>query len=226
MSGTAEARHDVFVTGATGYIGRALVPALLARGHTVRALVRPASAAKLPPGALPVIGDALTAASFRDAIAPSDTLVHLVGTPRPSPFKGRQFRAVDLPSIKASIEAALHAGVAHFIYLSVAHPAPIMAAYIAVRKEGEAVLRESGLKATLVRPWYVLGPGHYWPFALAPIYGVLERLRPTREVAQRLGLVTLDEMTATLVHAVEHPPQGERIIGVPEIARSRMREAA
>jgi len=188
--------------------------------------VRPASAAKLPPGALPVSGDALTAASFQDAIAPSDTLVHLVGTPRPSPFKGRQFRAVDLPSIKAAIEAALHAGVAHFIYLSVAHPAPIMAAYIAVRKEGEALLRESGLTATFVRPWYVLGPGHYWPFALAPIYGVLERLRPTREMAHRLGLVTLKEMTATLVHAVEHPPQGERIIGVPEIARSPVREAA
>ena len=173
-----------------------------------------------------MIGDALTAASFRDAVAPSDTLVHLVGTPRPGPFKSRQFLAVDLPSIKAALEAALHAGVAHFIYLSVAHPAPIMAAYIAVRKEGEALLRESGLAATIVRPWYVLGPGHYWPFALAPVYGVLEHLRPTRAMALRLGLVALEEMTATLVHAVEHPPEGERIIGVPEIARARMRDAA
>ena len=39
-------------------------------------------------------------------------------------------------------------------------------------------------------------------------------------------IVQIKEMTATLVHAVEHPPEGERIIGVPEIARARMREAA
>jgi uncharacterized protein YbjT (DUF2867 family) len=219
-------RHDVFVTGATGYIGRALVPALLARGHTIRALVRPASAARVAAGALPVVGDALDAASFRDAIAPADTFVHLVGTPHPSPFKGREFRAVDLVSIKAAVDAAVHAAVRHFIYLSVAHPAPIMAAYIAVRKEGEALLRESGLRATIVRPWYVLGPGHYWPFALAPLYGVLERLPATRDMALRLGLVVLAEMTATLVDAVENPPERERIIGVPEIARARMRTPA
>ena len=220
------ARHDVFVTGATGYLGRALVPALLARGHTVRALVRPASAARLAAGALPVTGDALAAASFRDAVAPADTFVHLVGTPRPTPFKGRAFRAVDLVSIKAALDAAVHAGVRHFVYLSVAHPAPIMAAYIAVRKEGEALLRASGLKATIVRPWYVLGPGHYWPFALAPAYGVLERLPATREMALRLGLVTLAEMTAALVEAVENPPETARIIGVPEIARATMRNSA
>ena len=120
------------------------------------------------------------------------------------------------------MEAALHARVQHFIYLSVAHPAPIMAAYIAVRMEGEAMLRRSGLKVTIVRPWYVLGPGHYWPFLLAPAYGVLERLRPTRDMAQRLGLVALEEMTATLVQAVENPPGTERIIGVPEISRARI----
>src|SRR5688572_7562413 len=218
------ARHDVFVTGATGYLGRALVPALLARGHTVRALVRPASGAPLAAGALAVTGDALAAASFRDAVAPADTFVHLVGTPRPTPFKGRAFRAVDLVSIRAAVDAAVHAGVRHFVYLSVAHPAPIMAAYSAVRKEGEALLRASGLRATIVRPWYVLGPGHYWPFALAPVYGLLERLRPTREMAVRLGLVAISEMTAALVDAVENPPEKHRIVGVPEIAKARMTE--
>src|SRR5687768_14755022 len=137
--------HDIFVTGATGYLGRALIPALLARRHHVRALVRSGSESKIPAGAQCVIGDALHAASYQDSIAPADTFVHLVGTPRPNPFKGKQFRAVDLVSIRAAVSAAVHARVEHFAYLSVAHPAPIMKSYIAVRKEGEALLESSGL---------------------------------------------------------------------------------
>ena len=212
--------HDVFVTGATGYMGRALIPVLLARAHSVRALARPGSEQKLPAGVVPVAGDALDATSFQDRIAPADTLIHLVGTPHPAPWKGQQFRAVDLVSIRAAVAAATHARMAHFIYISVAHPAPVMADYIAVRKEGESLVRAACMTATIVRPWYVLGPGHYWPFALAPIYGVLERIKATRESALRLGLVTLDEMVRTLVHAVEHPPTGVRVVDVPEISRA------
>ena len=219
-------RHEVFITGATGYIGRALVPALLARGHQVRALVRRGSEAKLPSGTLAITGDALDAATFREAITPADTFVHLVGTPHPNPFKGRQFREVDLVSIRAAVEAAVHARVQHFIYLSVAHPAPVMADYIDVRKRGEALLRQSGLRTTVLRPWYVLGPGHYWPLVVAPVYGVLERLRPTREMALRLGLVALEEMIAAIVNAVENPPDAERIVGVPEIATARTQQSS
>ena len=108
-------------------------------------------------------GDALRPETFASAIAPADTLVHLVGTPRPSPVKGAEFRAVDLPSVHAAVEAALLAGVRHFVYVSVAHPAPIMRDYIAVRREGERLIRESGIPATILRPWYVLGPATAGP---------------------------------------------------------------
>jgi hypothetical protein len=63
----------------------------------------------------------------------------------------------------------------------------------------------------------VLGPGHRWPLVLAPVYAVLERLPATRESAQRLGFVTLEQMTRALVWAVEHAPTGERVLAVPEI---------
>ena len=43
-------RHRVFITGGTGYVGRPLINLLLGRGHAVRALVRPGSEKKLPPG--------------------------------------------------------------------------------------------------------------------------------------------------------------------------------
>src|SRR5262249_40321166 len=105
----------------------------------------------------------------------------------------------------------------HFVYLSVAHPAPVMKAYIQVRSGCEALLRASGMNATILRPWYVLGPGHRWPYALLPIYALMELLPATRPGARRLGLVTLEQMVEALVCAVESPCHGVRVIEVPEI---------
>ncbi|MFL5496079.1 MAG: hypothetical protein ACJ8DC_16970 [Gemmatimonadales bacterium] len=105
----------------------------------------------------------------------------------------------------------------HLVYVSVAYPAPVMRAYLAVRQEGETLVQASGVPATLLRPWYVLGPGHRWPYLLLPLYSVLDRLPATRAGAARLGLVTRREMVAALVSAVEHPPAGIRVVEVPEI---------
>ena len=210
-------RHEVFVTGASGYIGRSLTAALHAAGHGVRALVRRGSERKLPAGPLPVFGDALDAASYRDAVVPADTLVHLVGTPHPGPGKGRQFREIDLVSIRAAVDAAVDSRIRHFIYLSVAHPAPVMHAYIAVREAGEALVRASGIAATIVRPWYVLGPGHRWPLAVLPAYWLMALVPATRDTARRLGLVTLEQVVAALQRSVENPPAALRVLNVPDI---------
>ena len=212
---------EVFITGGTGYIGRALAPALVARGHRVRVLTRAESVPRVPAGAQAVIGNALDAASFSMALTPRDTVVHLVGTPHPSPAKAAEFRRVDLPSIEASVSAATAARIAHLVYVSVAHPAPVMRAYIAVRSAGEAAIAGAGLTATVLRPWYVLGPGHRWPMMLLPLYAVLEALPATRAGAQRLGLLNIQQMVDALVHAIEMPPAAgsRRVLEVPDIRR-------
>jgi uncharacterized protein YbjT (DUF2867 family) len=215
------AERLVFLTGGTGYIGSRLAPILLARGHRVRALVRAGSERKLPPGCDAVVGDPLDVESFAASVAGADTFVQLVGVPHPSPAKAPLFRLVDLASAKASAEAAARARVRHFIYVSVARPSPVMKAYQEARAEAEAFLGEKELSATILRPWYVLGPGHRWPKLLLPFYAIAERLPATRDSARRLGLVTLEQMLAALTNAVESPPAGTRILEVPDIRAAR-----
>ena len=209
--------HKIFITGGTGYVGQKLIIELLARGYEVQALVRPGSENKLHNGVTAITGDALDAESFASSVPPADTLIHLVGTPKPNPYKGKQFRNIDLPSIKAAVSAAVQSSIQHMIYISIAHPAPIMRDYIAVRKEGEVLIRNAGLNATIIRPWYILGPGHWWPYVLIPFYAIGRKLTMTREAANRLGLVTRQQMIESLVRAVENPPEGIRIIEVSEI---------
>jgi uncharacterized protein YbjT (DUF2867 family) len=197
-----------------------VIELLLARRHEVLALVRPGSEKKLPGGCKAVLGDALDGNSYASKIAPADTFLQLVGVSHPSPAKAAQFRSVDLVAAQSAIDAAKNAGVEHFIYVSVAHPAPLMKAYIEVRSQCEFLIRQSGMDATILRPWYVLGPGHRWPYFLTPIYKLMELVPATRGGANRLGLVTLKQMVESLVHTVETPVTGVRVVEVPEIRRS------
>jgi uncharacterized protein YbjT (DUF2867 family) len=215
--GSVTETHSICVTGGTGYMGQRLIPLLTKRRHEVKAVARPGSKEKIPRLVPVVVADPLQENSYTDSIRGCDTFIHLIGVPHPSPAKAAQFRAIDLPSIRVAVKAAGAAGIRHFIYLSVAQPASMMKAFIAVRAEGEALIRSSGMKATFVRPWYVLGPGHRWPYALLPFYWVAELLPMTRESARRLGLITLSQMLNALVWAVENPPDDVRILDVPKI---------
>src|SRR5689334_22601773 len=165
--------RQVFVSGGTGYVGQALVAELVRRGHRVRVLARAGSQKKVTPGAEAVLGDALDPATFSTAVSVDDTFVQLTGVAHPAPWKEPAFRAIDLVSLKASAAAAKSAGMRHFVYVSVAQPAPVMKAYIRVRQDGEAILQSLGLTATVLRPWYVLGPGHRWATILKPLYKLM-----------------------------------------------------
>lgn len=208
----------IAITGGTGYIGRALIERLLVAGHSVTALARAASRAKVPAGATIVEGSALNADDVAGALTPGCTLVLLVGTPHPTPAKATEFQEVDLASVRAAAAAIKRSNIAHVVYVSVAHPAPVMDAYIAVRSEGERLLRDTGVPLTVLRPWYVLGPGHWWPIALMPLYKLFEWIPSTRATALRLGLVTHAQMVDALAAAAgAAPPASTRIVDVPAI---------
>jgi uncharacterized protein YbjT (DUF2867 family) len=208
---------SICVTGATGYIGSRLIPLLTNRGHQVKAVVRPGSTRKISSDVSVITADPLKENSYTESIRGCDTFIHLIGVAHPSPAKAAQFRVIDLPSIQVAVKAGREVGVRHFIYLSVAQPASMMQAFIAVRAEGEALLRASGMKATFIRPWYVLGPGHWWPYGLLPFYWIAELLPPTRDSARRLGLITIAQMLTALAWAADHPPDDVQILDVPRI---------
>jgi uncharacterized protein YbjT (DUF2867 family) len=212
----------VFITGGTGYVGSRLIPVLQRQGCVVRALVRAGSERKLPPGCDVVVGNPLDRTTFEDAIEADSAFVQLVGVPHPSPAKAQQFYDIDLVSARASIDAAAARQVDHFVYVSVAQPAPVMKAYQLSRAIAEGHLAQSGLTYSVIRPWYVLGPGHRWPIVLKPFYWVAEHRASSRSAALRLGLVTIDQMVATLALVVAAPPKTSRILTVPDIRRASL----
>jgi len=202
-------------------MGTRLIKRLLKDGHPVTALVRKGSEHKLPAGATPIIGDYFDPATFYQNIPEGSVFVQLLGVAHPSPKKAQQFRDIDLTSVRASVIAAKEAAVSHFVYVSVAMaPSKIMAAYQAVRKEGEEFCLEEKLNCTFIRPWYVLGPGHYWPILLLPIYGIAELVPSWRKKARAIGLVTIGQMIRTLVAVIKQPPQAVRILEIREIRQS------
>ena len=215
---------DILITGGTGYIGQHLIPLLIARGHRVRALARASSLSRVPTGAAAVAGDALNADSIAGALRPGDSMIHLVGTPHPSPSKADQFDRIDLMSIRCTVEAAKRVGISHLIYVSVAQPAPVMAHYLWVRSLGETMIREAELTASILRPWYVLGPGRWWPKMILPLYKLAAMFPPTRATAERLGMVSIEQFVTAMVSAMENPPPARqrRIIDVPAIRLARL----
>ena len=191
--------RQVFVAGATGYIGRHLIPVLLARGHRVRALARRGSeatgarAAARSSSAIRSTGRRSPAPSARATRSCSWSACR---TPRRARRRSSWRSICDRPWNRSPRRGA--GGIAHFVYVSVAQPAPVMQAYQHARRQAEQSLAASGLTHTVLRPWYVLGPGHRWPYLLLPAYWMLERLpaNTSRRAPPRPGDAVADDRGA------------------------------
>jgi farnesol dehydrogenase len=107
---------NVLVTGGTGYLGRAVVEALVAAGHHVVLFARSASASPLPVRA--VNGDVRDLAALTDAAASCDAIIHsaaLVAVWRRRP---RDFDDVNVGGLGRVIEAARRRGISRVLYTS------------------------------------------------------------------------------------------------------------
>lgn len=194
----------LFVAGATGAVGRVLVPLAETRGLEVRPHVRPASAAKLghPKQVAIELGDPALA----DALRGCTTVVQLIGTMRKRFASGDTYETSDIGTTRQLVEAAKQAGVKHFILLSSVGAGRPVGAYLKAKAQAEALVRESGLPFTIFRPSsFEDREGQSMP-------GV-------RAVTKLLGLATiqpirLEELARAIVHvAATGTPTGVALEG-------------
>lgn len=215
-------KHKIFISGATGYIGTHLIPVLLKRKHEIFALVRKGSEDKAPKDTKIILGNALDYRTFKNKFNSCDTFVQLIGVKHPAPWKKDMFNDIDLKSVKESLKALKNSKIRHYVYVSVAHPAPIMKHFVEVRQEAEKLIGGNVRNATFLRPLYVLGPGHRWPYLILPFYKIFEKIEKTGEIAKRLGFVNINQMTDALVYAIENPAKSKRVFDVEKIKKIKL----
>jgi len=152
----------VLVAGATGFVGNQVVSELLARGHTVRCLVRPGSEGKLKDRARveAAPGDVLDAGSVEQAARDCDAAINLVGIIREFPGRGMTFERLHYDATINVLEAARDAGAWRFLQMSAlgARPGPADP-YHTTNFRADEYVRLSGLAYTIFRPSVIYGPG-------------------------------------------------------------------
>ncbi len=196
---------EVFVTGSTGFVGRQVVQELLAKGHTVRCLVRSGAVPGPTPSNLQwVRGDVTQPEGLAAAMAGCQAVVHLVGIIREFPARGITFQRLHFQATANMVAAAQQAGVSRYLHMSALEPpsAPV-AAYHQTKLQAEAVVQNSGLAYTIFRPSIIYGPedafnnlfkGQIERFGVVPVIGTGQYLLqpiPVWQVAQAFA-VALD----------------------------------
>ena len=134
----------ILVTGATGTLGRAVLPALVRTGHSVRALSRASHPGQDVEW---VWGDLAWGKGVHRAVRGVDAIIHLATLAR----KGHRPDSVDLAGTQWLLEAAGEADVPHLVYVSIVGADQAATGYLADKLEAERLVRESGIGWTILR---------------------------------------------------------------------------
>jgi uncharacterized protein YbjT (DUF2867 family) len=194
----------ILVIGATGQLGGKIARGLLARGKTVRILVRPGSvvAPLVDLGATVAVGDLRDRASLDAACKGQATVVTTANSARRG--GDDNVDSVDLQGTRNLLMAAAAAGVGHFIYTSVLGASPDSPVpFLAAKAANEGFLRTSGMH------WRILAPNAFiesWPVMVVGRPAAMGQ--PVSVVGsgrRRHAFVSEDDVAAFGIAAVDHP---------------------
>ncbi len=216
----------VLVTGASGFIGRALCAQLLEEGHDVAALVR--RAGSQPTGTRPLSGDLGDGARLRELVFGErpECVVHLAAEIA-SQRSERKLREVNVRGTASLLDACTALAAAErsagprFVFASTVvtgdprgellteeKPLLVQTPYGRSKQEGERLVLESGLPAIVIRPSHVYGPGGWYESEL-----IAHLRQPGRFAVIGTGenlwdVVHLDDVVSALVLAAERAAPG------------------
>lgn len=204
----------VLVSGATGYVGGRLVPALLAAGYPLRVMVR--DAARLARRAWldqveVVEADVLRPDTLRPALAGVSAAYYLIHSMR----GGESFRERDHQAALDFGLAARAAGVERIIYLGgLGNPDADLSQHLRSRQETGEMLARAGVPVTEFRAAIIVGAGS---LSFELIRDLTERLPAMvcpRWVYTRVQPIAVDDILSYLVAALQTPASAGRVIEI------------
>jgi uncharacterized protein YbjT (DUF2867 family) len=206
----------VFVTGGTGFVGRAVIHALRAEGCAVRCLVRRGSERDLRGlGAIERLeGDVMSRQSLDHAMDGCDAVIHLVGIIREHPAIGVTFERVHTQGTINVLEAAAAVGARRYVHMSaLGTRSGARSRYHQTKWAAEEAVRASPVPWTIFRPSIIYGRGDGFVSVLArmlqrlpviPIIGAgRQRLQPVPVAHVAQGFVRALSIDASVKHTYD-----------------------
>ncbi|MFB6219832.1 MAG: NAD(P)H-binding protein [Halolamina sp.] len=211
---------NVLVTGVTGFVGNRLVPALLAAGHDVAALVRDAGRYEPRDGVTVFEGDVLDPDSLDEAVANVDAAYYLIHTMG----GGAGFEERDERGARNFARAADRAGVERMVYLSgLGVDGDDLSAHLRSRRDVERVLGEWSYALTVLRAAIIIGDGSASFRIVRQLGSRLPVMITPRWVSTRVQPIAIEDVVAYLTGVLETPETagGTYEIGGPEVLTYR-----
>lgn len=213
----AERPQRVLVTGATGFVGSAVVRELLVRGFEVVALARRLPPCDGEPRLIRVAAD-VTAPGWERWVEGCSAAIHLVGIIRERP--GVTFRRAHVDATARVVEACQALGIGRLVHIS-AVGARLDAAtpYHRTKAEAEELVRSSGLAWTIIRPSVIFGPGDGFTTTLANVIRRFPVVPVFGDGSYPLQPVAVEDVAEVFAACLENPEAERRVLelGGPEV---------
>jgi uncharacterized protein YbjT (DUF2867 family) len=206
----------VLVTGATGFVGGRLVPALVRAGHEVQALVRDAGGYDAPEGVTVCEGDILDPGSFEGSLRRVEAAYYLIHSMR----AGEDFADRDRRAATNFRDAADAAGVERVVYLGgLGEDGEDLSHHLESRREVETVLGAGEYDLTTLRAAVVIGDGSASFDMIRQLAGRLPVMVAPRWVHNECQPIAIDDILAYLVGVLAVPETaGETFeVGGPDV---------